>query len=74
MKDSYDHTDKFNRSQQLSQLDHRIDDSMSAADKSLGDGAITNLESHKTLGKQTPGGVEMGGPGSMSQNLRQSLL
>ena len=74
MKDSYDHTDKFNRSQQLSQLDHRIDDSMSAADKSLGDGAITNLESHKTLGKQTPGGVEMGGAGSMSQNMRQSLL
>ena len=67
MKDSYDHMDKFNRSQQLSQLDHRIDDSMSAADN---DGAITNLESHRTIGKQTPGGVEMGGPGSISQNMR----
>ena len=66
LKDSYDPIDKFNRSQQLSQLDHRIDDSMSAPDKSIGDGAITNLESHKTTSKQTPGGVEMGGPGSMS--------
>ena len=63
MKDSYD---IHNRSQQLSHLDNRIDDSMSAADKSLGEGAITNIESHRTIGKQTPGGVEMGAPGSMS--------
>ena len=66
MKDSYDHMEKFNRSQQLSHLDNRIDDSISAADKSLGEGALTNLESHKSIGKQTPGGVDTGGPGSMS--------